>query len=277
MTRLRFILLAVLPLAASPALANVPVKDAALLTRQSETAGVKVKLLPITTQRRDANRGVNCAVTTGKKANVADPTVQPQVGAGARTIQPYSPESRITPNGSARGAALSKETLFQSAGTVVGGIDASRSTLQAAQGAFRTAGQQAGIGETVMAALDMNSAARLQNNLAWNQAINSANLWVTAINALNLARNSDVSRAAGGMRATTSARGAQTGTVCPIGMIGSGTAADPCRSPSTCQTTAPGVPPDPACVSPRYVDAAGNVLFFLEQIQNAAAVAATRP
>ncbi|WP_206360117.1 hypothetical protein, partial [Pseudomonas viridiflava] len=56
--------------------------------------------------------------------------------------------------------------------------------------------------------------------------------------------------------------------------IGSGTASDPCRTPSTCSTTPPGSPPDPACVSARYVDTDGNVLFYLAQIQNAANAAA---
>ena len=54
-----------------------------------------------------------------------------------------------------------------------------------------------------------------------------------------------------------------------------GTPSDPCRSPSTCQTTPPGATPDPACVSARYVDTNNNVLFFLAQIQNAANAAAT--
>ncbi|MFX5389395.1 hypothetical protein ABTD11_19465, partial [Acinetobacter baumannii] len=57
-------------------------------------------------------------------------------------------------------------------------------------------------------------------------------------------------------------------------LIGSGTPSDPCRTPSTCSTTPPGSPPDPACVSARYVDTDGNVLFYLAQIQNAANAAA---
>ena len=58
---------------------------------------------------------------------------------------------------------------------------------------------------TVMAAFDMNSAARLQNILAWNGAIAAANLWLTAINALNLAGASDTSSVAAGMRSSPSA------------------------------------------------------------------------
>lgn len=262
--------------AALPALANVPVNDAALLTKQSQTAGIKVKLVPIKTQRKNASNGVKCAVTSGKKANVSNPNVQPQSGDGARKVQSYSPGSSVTPDIRAKGATLSNQTLFQSAGKVVGGLDASRSTLQAARNVFRTAGQQAGTGETVMAALDMNSAARIQNNLAWNEAINSANLWVTALNAFNLARNGDGSRAAGGMRASGAIRPTPAGPVCPTGTTGSGTALDPCRTTASCHLGGTGTSGDPTCVTPRYVDTAGNVLFFLEQIRSPAAAASNR-
>lgn len=259
--------------AALPALANVPVNDAALLTKQSQTAAIKVKLVPIKTQRKNASNGVRCAVTTGKRANVSNPTVQPQAGDGARKVQSYSPENSVTPDGRAQGARLSNQTLFQSAGKVVGGLDASRSTLQAARSGFRTAGQQAGTGETVMAALDINSAARIRNNLAWNEAINATNLWVMALNALNLARNGDVSRAAGGMRASGAT---PRDRVCPTGTTGSGTALDPCRTTASCRLGGTEPSGDPACVTPRYRDTAGNVLFFLEQIQSPAAAASNQ-
>lgn len=263
-------------LGALPALAKVPVSDAALLTKQSETSGTAVKLVPIKSQRKDANKGVECAMTTGKKAEVTNPSVQPQTGDGARKVRSYSPESSVAPNAGAKGAAFSNQTLFQSAGNVVGGLDASRTTLQAAQNGFRSRGQQAGTAETVMAALDMNSAARAQNNLAWNEAINSTNLWVTALNALNFARNSDGSRAAGGMRAGGVTRATSTGSVCPTGTTGSGTALDPCRTRASCRPGETATSGDAACSSPRYVDTEDNVLLFLEQIQNVA-IAASNP
>jgi hypothetical protein len=254
----------------APALADIPVNDAAQLTQRSQTAGATVKLVPVTTQREDANSGVKCAVTTGKKATITNPTVQPQSGAGRQAIQSYGPDLPATPDPTAQGAALNSQTLFKSSGDVVAGLEASGSTLTTAQSAFKAASQQVGTAPTVMAAIDMNSAARLQNNLAWNSAIGSANLWVTALNALNLAMTSDMSRSALGMRATASAAQATSGPVCPIGMIGSGTAADPCRAPSACSTTPPGSSPDLSCVSGRYVDTDGNVIFYLAQAQNAA-------
>jgi hypothetical protein len=254
----------------APALADIPVNDAAQLTQRSQTAATTVKLVPVTTQRQDANSSVKCAVTTGQKATITNPTVQPQSGAGRQAIQSYGPDLPATPDPTAQGATLNSQTLFKSSGDVVAGLEASGSTMTAAQSAFKAAGQQVGTAPTVMAAIDMNSAARLQNNLAWNSAIGSANLWVTALNALNLAMTSDMSRSALGMRATASAARATSGPVCPIGMVGSGTAADPCRPPSACSTTPPGSSPDPSCVSARYVDTDGNVIFYLAQVQNAA-------
>jgi hypothetical protein len=259
----------------APVLADIPVNDSAQLTQRSQTASTTVKLVPVTTQRQDANSGVKCAVTTGKKATITNPTVQPQSGAGRQAIQSYGPDLPATPDPTAQGAALNSQTLFKSSGDVVAGLEASGSTMTAAQSAFKAAGQQVGTAPTVMAAIDMNSAARLQNNLAWNSAIGSANLWVTALNALNLAMTSDMSRSALGMRAMPSAAQATSGPVCPIGMVGSGTAADPCRAPSACSTTPPDSSPDPSCVSARYVDTDGNVTFYLAQMQNAANAGAT--
>ena len=254
----------------TPALADIPVDDAAQLTQRSQTASTTVKLVPVTTQRQDANSGVKCAVTTGKKPTITNPTVQPQSGAGSHAIQSYGPDQPATPDPAAQGAALNSQILFKSSGDVMAGLGASGSTMTAAQSAFKAAGQQVGTAPTVMAAIDMNSAARLQNNLAWNGTIGSANLWVTALNALNLAMTSDMSRSALGMRATASPAPATTGPVCPTGMTGSGTAADPCRAPTACSTTPPGSSPDPACESTRYVDTDDNVIFYLAQVQNAA-------
>ncbi|HEV7325578.1 MAG TPA: hypothetical protein VGN91_10940 [Bosea sp. (in: a-proteobacteria)] len=258
---------------AAPARANVPVNDAAALTQRSEQSATTIKLVPVTTKRQDANKGVKCAVTTGKKANVTNPTVEPQSGAGAKTIQSYAPDLPATADPEARGGKLNSQTRFQSTATVVGGVEASRSTISAARTGFQSASQEAGKAETVIGALDMNSAARIQNNLGWNGVISSTNLWVTALNALNLAANSEMSQASSGMRAPVPQNQAPSVSVCPIGMIGTGTAADPCRAPARCQTTEPGTTPDPACVAARTTDSNGNVLFYLAAIQNAARAA----
>lgn len=249
------------------AFAAVPTIDAAQLTQRSQTYGTTVQLVPITTKRQDANDGVKCAVTTGKKASVSDPTVQPQTGAGGRAIQAYAPDMPAAPRAEARGATLNSQTLFKSTGDVVASGEASKSTLIAAQSAFQKATSEVGTATTVMAAIDMNSAARLQNTLAWNGVTSSANSWVTAANALNLARNSDMSQASIGMRSYSSSATGQAAHTCPTGMIGTGTLADPCRRTITCSTSPPGSPADPACSSPRYVDSDANVQSYLASVQ----------
>lgn len=263
-------LLIAFTLLAGPALADIPTNDAAQLTQHSEMAGATVKLVPITAQRQDANSGVKCAVTTGKKASVTNPTVQPQSEAGSQAIQKYAPDMPAAPIPGAQGAALNSQTFFKSTGDVVAGLDASRSTLGAAQFAFKTATTQVGTTTTVMAAIDMNSATRLQNNLAWNGAIGSANIWVTALNALNLALNSNLSRAAIGMRSTVNPAGNPVSPACPSGMVGSATAGDPCRAALVCSTTPPGTPADPACLNARYLDTNENVHSYLATAQSMA-------
>lgn len=259
-------------LGVTPAVAAIPTNDARQLDQKAATSGTTIKLVPITTQRKTANDGVKCAVTTGKKAEVKDPAAKAQADSGAKTIQAYAPAMPAKPAADAKGGTLASQNHFKTTGDVVGGLEASRTSLTSAQSAFRQAGQEVGTAKTVMAAIDMNSAARTQNGLAWTGTTNATNIWITALNALNLARTSDRSRSASGLQMGGGV--ASNGTVCPVGMIGSGTTADPCRSASTCSTTPIGATPDPTCVSARFVDSSGTVLFYLSQVQeqNAGAV-----
>ena len=255
---------------ALPALAAIPVKDSAQLTRHARTAGTIVKLVPITTRRENASSGFHCAITTGRKANVTDPTVTPQEGAGSQAIRAYAPDLSAAPDPVAKGAALDIETLFRSSGDVVAGVDASRSTLAAAQSGFKAAAQRVGTAATVMAAIDMNSAARLRNGLAWNDVTNSANLWVTALNALNLATTSGTSRAAMAMRASINKSHAGPGTACPMDVARAGTVADPCGRQPGCSTIPLGATSPLGCVGPRYVDTEANDVLYLEKVEDAA-------
>ena len=82
---------------AQSAAASIPTIDAAQLTQHARTSSSTVQLVPIEGKRKDANQGVHCAVTTGKKASVSNPTVQPQSGAGSRMIQSYAPDMPAAP------------------------------------------------------------------------------------------------------------------------------------------------------------------------------------
>lgn len=243
---------------AGSAAASIPTIDAAQLTQHARTSSSTVQLVPIESKRKDANRQVHCAVTTGKKAGVADPTVQPQADAGSRMIQSYAPDMPAAPVAGAQGATLNSQTLFKSSGDVAAGVDAGHATTAAALSAFRTASRQVGTATTVMAALDMNSASRLHNGLAWNSVTDAANLWVQALNALNLAATSDASRAAMAMRTTVTTAPSTLVGGCPVGLLGTGTAADPCRS-ATCSSSSPAAA---TCVSSSVTDG-GNVVFVV--------------
>lgn len=258
-----------LVLAACPAIAAIPVEDAAQLTQHAMTSSSTVKLVPITTQRKDANSGVKCAVTTGKKASVSDPTVKPQAGAGSALIRDYAPELATTSVQAATGATLGRQTHFKSAGDVAAGVDASRSTTSGALTRFQADVGQVGTTTTVMASIDANSSARVENGYAWNGVIGSANLWVTALNALNLSSAGYASSAAGGMRAAPNPGPRSSVNACPVGMMGTGTTADPCKPAISCSTTPPGVSPDPGCISSRYTDTDDNVALYLASAQNA--------
>ena len=237
------------------AAASIPTIDAAQLTQHARTSSSTVQLVPIEGKRKDANQGVHCAVTTGKKASVSNPTVQPQSGAGSRMIQSYAPDMPAAPVAGAQGDTLNSQTLFKSTGDVAAGVDAGHATTAAALSSFQTASRQVGTATTVMAALDMNSAARLQNGLAWNGVTGAANLWVQALNALNLAATSDASRTAIAMGTTVAIAPSTLVGVCPTGLLGTGSAADPCRS-AICIASAT------TCVSSSATDDA-NVIFVM--------------
>lgn len=246
-------------LCAGSTAASIPTIDAAELTQHARTSSSTVQLVPITTRRKDANQGVHCAVTTGKKDSVADPAVQPQAGAGSGMIQTYAPDMPAAPVAGSQGAALNSQTLFKSTGDVAAGLEASHTTLAAALSSFQAASRQVGTESTVTAALDMNSAARLQNGLAWNSVIGSANFWVQALNALNLAATSDASSAAIGMRTSVTTAPTTVVPVCPVGFGGTGTVADPCRA-SSCPSTASSAA---GCVAGSLDEGAGAVLSII--------------
>ncbi len=243
---------------AGSAAASIPTIDAAQLTQHARTSSSTVQLVPIEGKRKDASQGVHCAVTTGKKAGVTDPMVPPQTGAGSRMIQSYAPDMPAGLVAGAQGATLNSQTLLKSTGDVAAGVDAGHATTAAALSVFQTASRQVGTATTVMAALDMNSASRLQNGLAWNSVTDAANLWVQALNALNLAATSDASRAAMAMRTTVTTAPSTLVGVCPVGLLGTGTAADPCRS-ATCSSSSPAAA---TCVSSSVTDG-GNVVFVM--------------
>ena len=121
---------------------------------------------------------------------------------------------------------------------------------------------------TIMAGYDQNSSGGTQNGLSWNQVLATANLLVSAYNAINMMRVSQVSQAARGMNFTSFASGSGLlpgNATCGAGYRGGGTANSPCilASSQFCQSLLDG-----GCVERRATDALGNVTVYLERAQS---------
>lgn len=260
MTRLLIILTSALVLG-SHALAAVPTRDAAILERRAQESGHKTELKTILLDHKKKREGINCAVTKGGRGNVQNPESPGNPTTGSNAVQGYAPGMPATPQTGATGGILSEQQLGSETGKVISGVEAAQGTVQATQGTYRARSGEVGSTKTVMEAFDQNTTIRVQNGMSWNQTIATTNLLVQALNALNLANQSDTSQ---GARVLVGPQPpVLPGRTCPAGMTGSGTSADPCR-PSQCSTTPSGTPADPACIVRRYTDSHGNVLTYLE-------------
>jgi len=247
-------------IATSPVMSAVPVNDAAQLERKSVTSGTTLEMKSVLTQQNQKRAGVKCAVTTGKKGSVQNPSTEPNAATGSNAVRPYGPDLPAQPQQGATGGTLNEQTLGATAGKTVAGVDASQSGVTATGDAYRARSGETGRAQTVMQAFDENSSIRVQNGMTWNQTMNAVNLWVQALNALNLASQSDMSQGAGAVNPLTPP--APTLATCPTGYTGTGTAADPCRPPGCAATVTDG-----SCVIRRYVDANGNILTYLARVQ----------
>lgn len=260
MTRLLLILTLALFLG-SHALAAVPTRDAAILERRAQQSGHKAELKTILLDHKKKREGINCAVTKGGRGNVQNPESPANPATGSNAVQRYAPGTPAAPLPGATGGTLSEQQLGSETGKVISGVEATQGTVQATTEAYRARSGEVGSTKTVMEAFDQNTSIRIQNGMSWNQTIATANLLVQALNALNLASQSDTSQ---GARVLVGPRPPLLpGRTCPAGMTGTGTAADPCR-PSQCSTTPSGTPADPGCIVRRYVDSDGNVRTYLE-------------
>ena len=260
MTWLLLILTSVLVLG-SHALAAVPTRDAAILERRAQESGHKAELKTILLDHKRKREGINCAVTKGGRGNVQNPESPANPTTGSNAVQRYAPGTPAAPLPGATGGTLSEQQLGSETGKVISGVEATQGTVQATTEAYRARSGEVGSANTIMEAFDQNSSIRIQNGMSWNQTIATANLLVQALNALNLANQSDTSQ---GARVLVGPRPPLLpGRTCPAGMTGTGTAADPCR-PSQCSTTPSGTPADPGCIVRRYVDSDGNVRTYLE-------------
>lgn len=276
-------ILALLAAGISAALAAVPTRDQAILNQRTETSTVKVRLLDTTKKTNTNAKGIRCATTTGQRGTTRDTTqpVAPNGGdARVRQFDPgiqRAPDTTSSPPGNPPinpGRNAQQRALMDGTSTVVGGVDVTAAIIPDTQAQYRQLGEGVGTAPTVMGALDQNSAVRIQNGITWNQTTQSANLLVQALNTANLFSVGQLSASAVGMATGLPQPTSAGGGMCAAGFVGRGTADDPCRpANAVCSTTPPGVAPDPACVSQRYIDRNGNVATYLGGVQDASLTA----
>jgi hypothetical protein len=277
------------------ALGAVPTRDQAILNQRTETSTVKVRLLETTRKTGTNAKGIRCAATTGQRGTTRDTTQSITPNGGEGRIRQFdfgiqrAPQASVTPAATPAGNPVvipavnpgrnaQQRSLMDGTSTVIGGVDTQAAIIPDSQAQYRQMTVGVGTAPTVTAALDQNSAVRTQNGITWNQTTQSANLLVQALNTANLFTVGQLSASAGGMNTGLPAQSPVGGTTCAGGLIGRGTADDPCRSASSaCSTTAPGVTPDPACVSQRFIDSTGNVSVYLSGVQSSAQSAGVMP
>jgi len=252
--------------------ADIPVDDAAQLTRKTQTASHTNDMVPVQQNHDKGQKGINCATHTGQKGTTQNNTARPDAEAGAAAVKKYDAQMPATPAADAKGPALAYQMYGKSAGDVVAGNIATQTTIASNGPTYRAASSANGQAPTIMAGYDQNSSLGAQNGLSWNQVMATANLLVSAYNAANLARVSQVSQAARAMNFVPWAFGAgavPNSSLCGAGYRGSATAGDPCVAldSAVCQSLSDG-----GCWERRYVDAAGNVVVYLERAQAQSAI-----
>ncbi|MGL4438696.1 MAG: hypothetical protein ACRCUE_05450 [Bosea sp. (in: a-proteobacteria)] len=271
-------IMVVLAAGGMPALSAVPTRDQAILNQRTETSTVKVRLLDTTRKTETNAKGIRCATTTGQRGTTRDTTQPVPPNGGDQRVRQFDPGIQRAPDTTSGPAGnpptnasrnAQQRTLMDGTSTVVGGTETQQAIIPATQQQYRQMTTGVGTAPTVMGALDQNSAVRVQNGITWNQTTQSANLLVQALNTANLFNVGQLSAGAGGMATGLPSPTPTGGGMCAVGFVGRGTTDDPCRPAApVCATTPPGVTPDPACVSQRFIDNRGNVATYLGGVQD---------
>ncbi len=252
--------------AGSTAMAAVPVSDSPILSQRSEDKADKVQIKLIQEDTKSATQGVNCSVTTPKKAqNVKSPKASVDPASGRASLEEANPDikgsSAFASTGSGSGAVggnAGERGQLDITGRVLGGMNGSMSTVASNKQSFETMGQDIGTDKTVMEAFDRNSAIRAQGGLTFNEVIQATGFFAQAFNVRNIGTATLTSRGSSGLVVPTPASPppGSGSTSCPGGTSGGGTVGNPC-CPST----------DSACPVPRTTDTVENVSPVLSQIQ----------
>jgi hypothetical protein len=259
---------AFLLVSATAALADIPVEDAEQLTQKIQTSALTTTLVPVQQKQRDGQKGIDCATHTGQRGAVQNNTATPIASAGAAAVQSYAPQTPPERAANAPGSTLAIQNFGSVAGDVVAGNMATQATIVSNGPTYQAVAGLIGASPTIMAGYDQNSSGGTQNGVSWNQVLATANLLVSAYNAINMIRVSQASQAARGMSFTSFPSGSgllASNAICGAGYRGGGTANSPCILASSpfCQSLLDG-----GCVERRVADSLGNVVVYLERVSS---------
>ena len=236
--------LALAILSGGVALADIPVDDDQQLTQKTLTQTTTTSTVPVQQNNNKGQGGINCATHQGQKGTTQNNTAQPNTATGNTAVQQYDPQSATAPANPTTAPGVATQNLDQTAASVVAGNAATQTTITANGPTYQTASTGIGPAPTFMAGYDQNSSLGTQNGLSWNQVLQTANLLVTAYNAINVSRNAQLSQAARAMAFVPWAIGAgavPSNAVCAAGYSGAGTATSPCVAANgACQSLSNG-------------------------------------
>ncbi|AVA23836.1 hypothetical protein [Rhizobium sp. NXC24] len=258
--------------AGSAAMAAVSVSDSSLLSQRSEDKSDKVQIKLIQAGTKSSAQGVNCSLTTPKKAgNVKSPTGTVVPESGRASLEQANPDIKsstaFASTGSQSGAGGSSagdRSQLDITGQIVGGMNGGLSTVAPNSQVFQTMGQDIGTDKTAMEAFDRNSGIRAQGGLTFNEVIQATGYFAQAFNVRNIGTATMTSRGTSGLvvpapAPSRSSNGADGAISCPKGTSGAGTTSNPCCSSA-----------DNGCTVPRTTDTVENVSPMLSQVQNEA-------
>ena len=191
--------------------------------------------VPVQQNNNKGQGGINCATHTGQQGTTQNNTQPPSAATGNNAVQQYDPQAASAPANPTTAPGVATQNLEQTSGGVVAGNAATQSTITANGPTYQTASAGVGPAATIMAGYDQNSSLGAQNGLSWNQVLQTANIWVSAYNAINVFRNAQLSQAARAMVFVPwaiSAGAIPSNADCAPGYTGAGPRAVPASPPT---------------------------------------------
>ena len=240
--------------------AAIPVIDNEILTKKSNTQGSTTKTVPVQDGTKSNTSGIDCATHKGNaKATSKKQAKAEGADIGRQVVKLFGGDPTAQQSGSNIGSALGA-LLSDQTGQVVGSQIGIEDLLKLQLAMYQTLSQNIGKTDTVKGSYDQNSIIAVQNGMAWNNDIDTANALVQA---LNLANTNNVSLTSAASGATSWPKPVTTtAALCIGGTSGQGTQNAPCAT-SSCLSAGGQATGDAGCITSRFRDSYDNVIVYL--------------